>query len=144
MKKIIFFCLILVIIVSTIYYMYLNNIFIYKSAKKDNIGFEIYQNQEIKGNELASIINKVIDSNEKNKIQKDNDGMYIENTTNSIKMEINFLDNDTIYNIESIYNSGIENFIYYYGDINFKCEEIKYHDQTKKIKYMKFTQLVLN
>ena len=51
------------------------------------------------------------------------------------------IDNDTIYQMETIYNKGIQNFINYYGKIKFKCVEIKYHNSTNKVKYMLFEQI---
>ena len=58
-----------------------------------------------------------------------------------MKMDIKFIDNDTIYNIETIYNSGIENFVKNYNTIQFKCTNIQYHEQTHKVKYLFFEQI---
>ena len=90
---------------------------------------------------MATIINKTIDTNQKNGILKDKKGKYIENESNSINIDIKFIDDDVVYNIEKIYNNGIQKFVNYYRDITFICSDIEYHNSTGKIKYMKFEQI---
>ena len=141
MKKIAIFFLIIIAIVSTIAYMYLNYIANYNIAQKENAKFEMYKDKEILGSELTNIINKAIDINEKNEVEKDNKGQYIDNKNNSINVDIKFIDDDVIYNIERIYNSGINQFLYYYRNIKFKCVDVQYHTSTGKIKYMQFEQI---
>lgn len=141
MKKIAVFFIIIIAIVSTITYLYLNQVASYKTAQKENAKFEIYKGQEILGSELATLINRAVDTNEKNEIQKDKNGKYIDNETNSINIDVKFIDDDVMYNIEKIYNSGIEKFVYYYRDITFICKEAQYHESTGKIKYIKFEQI---
>ena len=101
----------------------------------------MYKDKEIQGSELITIINKAIDTNEKNEVQKDNKGKYIDNKTNSINIDIKFIDDDLIYNIEKIYQNGTETFLYYYRDINFKCSDVQYHTTTGIVKYMQFEQI---
>ena len=141
MKKIAIFFLIIIIIISTIAYLYLNHIAIYNIAQKENAKFEMYKDKEIQGIELTTIINKAIDSNEKNTISKDNEGKYIDNGKDSINIDIKFIDDDVIYNIEKIYDKGTDNFLQYYRYIMFKCNEVRYHSSTGKIKYMLFEQI---
>ena len=140
MKKIAIFLLIIIGIISTISYLYLNDINNYKNAQKENIKFEIYKDQEITGAEVTTLINKAINSNEQNEIEKDNKGRYIDNEMNSINIDIKFIDDDVTYNIEKIYNKGMDVFLTYYRDIKFKCMEVQYHEKTNKIKYMLFEQ----
>ena len=103
--------------------------------------FEKYLGQELYGSDISTIINKAIDLNEKNKIEKDKNGKYIENDINSIKINIKMKDNDNIYAMETIYNNKIEEFMKYYGPIKFKCKNIEYHQKTKMIKSMIFEQI---
>ena len=140
MKKIAIFFFIIIAIVSTIAYLYLNYNANIKEAQRENLEFERYEEKEINGLDMTTIINKAVNKNEKNQIPKDNKGKYIDNGNNSINIDIQFLDNDTTYNMETFYNNGMQNFVYYYGEIMFKCSEIQYHNNTKKIKYMKFEQ----
>ena len=141
MKKIAIFIIIVIAIISGIFYTYLNFKANYNITKKLNSEFEKYLNEEIYGKDLATVINKAVDCNEKNEVQKDSKGIYLDNKENSIKIEIKIIDNDSIYQMEQFYKSGIENFISYYGNIKFKCTNIKYHDNTKNIKYMFFEQI---
>lgn len=142
MKKIAIFLFIIIVIVATMYYLYLNNIFNLRSAEKENSKFELSQGQEVYGSDLATLINRAIDSNNKNEIKKDNKGKYIENDKNSIKMDIKFTDTDVTYDMETIYNGKIQEFVNYYGGIRFKCTEVQYHNSTGLIKYIKFEQFV--
>lgn len=141
MKKIAIFLLIIIGIVSTISYLYLNSINNQRIAQKENIKFEIYKDEEIAGAEVTTLINKAINSNQQNEIEKDKKGRYIDNETNSINIDIKFIDDDVTYNIEKIYNNGMDKFLTYYRDIKFKCVDVQYHDKTQKIKYMLFEQI---
>lgn len=141
MKKIAIFLLIIIGIVSTISYLYLNSINNQRIAQKENIKFEIYKDEEITGAEVTTLINKAINSNQQNEIEKDKKGRYIDNETNSINIDIKFIDDNVTYNIEKIYNNGMDKFLTYYRDIKFKCVDVQYHDKTQKIKYMLFEQI---
>lgn len=141
MKKIVIFFIIVIAIVSTVTYIYLNQVANYRTTQKENAKIAVNKEKEMTGSELATIMNKVLDTNAKNKIQKDEEGKYIDNGENSINIDIIFIDNDVIYNIEKIYQGGISKFVHYYGNIKFKCIDVQYHEATGKIKYMKFEQI---
>ena len=141
MKKTILFFAMIIIIVSGISYIFMNYKANYNVSKKENIEFENYLNKEIYGTDLLTVINKAIDSNEKNEVEKNSKGTYQDNEKNSINIEIKISDNNTIYQMEKIYKGGTGNFLNYYGNIKFKCIDIKYHKSTKKVKYMLFEQI---
>lgn len=141
MKKLIVFFIVTLIVIASFFYVYYNYKEDVRQVKMENMKFEQYEDKEITGLELATIINRTIDLNEKNKVSKDDKGKYIDNHQNSINIDIKFIDNDEVYNMETIYKSKIENFVSYYRLISFKCIEIQYHDLTKKIRYMKFEQI---
>ena len=141
MKKVIMFLAIIVIIIVTLVgYRYISYKNHYKEIQKENSDFDKYKDQEVYGLDVASLINMAIDKNTKNKIEKDDNGNFITNEENSIEIEIYMTDNDTTYKMESISNSGIEQFLQYYKDIKFKCSKIEYHEDTGRIKYMLFEQ----
>ena len=123
--------------ISGIYINYKAN---YNILRKENLEFERYLNKEIYGTELITLINKVINNNEKNQVKKSN-GIYVSNNKNSINIEIKMTDIDKIYTMEAIYNGGIQNFVEFYGKIEFKCTNIEYHNSTNKIKYLLFEQI---
>ena len=141
MKKIFIFFAIVIIIICIIFGLYINYKANYNRAKKQNLEFEKYYKKEIYGTDLATIINRAINSNQKNEVQKNNKGIYQNNDKNSINIEIKMIDNDSTYKMETIYNGGIQNFVKYYNDIKFKCMKIEYHKNTKKVKYMFFEQI---
>lgn len=140
MKKIAIFFIITILIICTISAMYITYKANYNTSRKANLSFERYLNEEVYGSELATVINRAIDKNEKNEVEKNNKGIYQNNDKNSINIEIKMLDDDTIHKMEKFYNSGIQNFINYYGKIKFKCVDIKYHNSTNQVKYMLFEQ----
>ena len=140
MKKIAIFFIITILIVCAIFAMYISYKANYNMSKKSNLAFEKYLNEEVYGTDLATVINRAIDRNEKNEVAKNNKGNYQNNDENSINIEIKMLDDDSVYKMEKFYNDGIKNFITYYGNIKFKCTDIKYHSATNQVKYMLFEQ----
>ncbi|MBQ2835544.1 MAG: hypothetical protein IJE68_01750 [Clostridia bacterium] len=131
--------IIVVIIIFVKYSSYKNE---YNTILKEKAEIEEYTENEIYGIELGTLINKVIDKNAKNKVEKDNNDVFISNEQNSIQIEIYMQDNDTTYKMETFYNAGIGQFIQYYGNIKFRCSKIEYHKNTGKIKYLLFEQIV--
>lgn len=65
MKKMIIFLAIVIVIISGISYIYLNYKAEYNISKKANLEFEKYLNEEVYGVDLATIINRAIDNNQK-------------------------------------------------------------------------------
>lgn len=107
----------------------------------DNKTYESYENKEVLGTDIISIINKATDSNEKNDIKIGKDGNYIDNGKNSIRIEIKFLELDKVITMERINNVGIEKFWSNYGALSFKCTKIEYHEKTHRVKYMYFEEV---
>ena len=142
MKKIIIFILsvFLVVICIVSYSVYQKN---ENTAQigVDNRTYESYYNKEVLGTDIISIINKAIDSNEKNDIKMGKDGNYIEDEKNSIRIEIKFKELDKVITMERINNVGIEKFWSNYGSLSFKCTKIEYHEKTHRVKYMYFEEV---
>ena len=142
MKKSIFIILtIFLIITIAISYFLLESQRRVESANRINQEYNTYYDKTILGTDVASIINKTIDKNEKNKIEKDENNVYLENETNSIKIYLKFLESDDTFLMEAISNRGIESFIKYYSASNFKCTSIEYHEKTKYVKSLTFEQV---
>ena len=70
MKKFVVFLVIVVAIVCAIAYMYLNFIANRNTAITENMPYETYLNREIFGSDLASVINRAINDNNKNNVEK--------------------------------------------------------------------------
>ena len=140
MKKIFIFLVIVVIIVAIVGFKYISYKNEYSIIQNENAEFEEYKDKEVYGLTVGTMINKAVDKNTKNKIEKDDSGNFIQNDSNSIEIEIYMTDNETTYKMETIYNGGTEQFVQYYGNIKFKCTKVEYHENTGRIKYMLFEQ----
>lgn len=141
MKKIAIIFFMIVAIIACITGIYMNYKTNYYEAKRENKQYESYYNQEFYGAEVVTIINKAIDNNLTNQVQRDNKGKYIENDTNSIKIDVKIIDNDKTYDMETLYAGGMDKFVKYYNEIMFKCTKIDYHKSSGKIKYMLIEQI---
>lgn len=142
MKKInLILIVVVIIIVSIVGIQYYSYKIEYNNLMKENAEYEEFLDKEIYGIDLATLINKTVNQNEKNEIEKDEKGIYIQNDEDSIEIEIYMEDNEITYKMESFYNAGTEQFLQYYSNIKFKCSKIEYHKNTGKIKYMLFEQL---
>ena len=108
---------------------------------KDNLEYENYTVNNILGSSLITLINKVIDSNNQNDVQKDEKGLYISNDTNSIIIEVKFKERDEVFRMEAISKIGSEAFIKNYNTMSFKCIIKQYHKNTKSISYLYFEQV---
>lgn len=107
----------------------------------DNKTYESYSNKEVLGTDIISLINKATDSNKKNDIKVGEDGNYIENDKNSIRIDVKFQDLDKVISMERINSVGIEKFWSNYGALSFKCTKIEYHEKTHRVKYMYFEEI---
>ena len=112
-----------------------------KQITQENKQYEDFLNKEILGTDLASLISKVVDKNEKNSVPKDEKGYYIDNNQNSIKIDLKMTTIDKTYPMEEIYNNQIANFVQNFNIIKFKCTSIEYHKATGKISKLIFEEL---
>lgn len=137
MKKKLFIILLLLLVACIVatyaIYQYRTSL---AQANKLNKEYEELYHMNLLGTQVISLINKTMDLNEKNNIEKDSSGAYIENGKNSIEIHINFIYKNGIKTVqmEEIYQNGIEAFIKTYGTASFKCTQIIYHEKTKSIK----------
>lgn len=141
MKKFIVLFSIVIIVVVTVAFNYMNYTNEQNEIKNYNLEFEKNYQKEIYGIDLTTIINRVINNNENNNVEKDQNNRYINNEKNSIKIEVKMTDIDEVFAMETLYNGGMEQFVQYYANIQFKCTKIEYHKKTGKISYMYFEQI---
>ena len=116
MKKMIIFLILVIAIICFIGFKYYSYQIDYTTILAENEEYEKYKEKEVYGLDLTTLINRAIDANIKNKVEKDGQGFYINNNKDSIEIEIYMKDNETTYKIETFYNS-IEGFIENYKDI---------------------------
>ena len=137
-KTIAILLLIFLVIVICIFYK-INQI---KVEKEEialyNSEFEEYNKNDLNGIDITTIINKAINKNESNSVEKNEDGLYIDNGKDSIKIDITLINNNVTYPMEAINELGMSSFTAYFAEVKFNCKEIKYHESTGKISYMLF------
>ena len=140
MKKISIFFVIIIAFLCSIWYLYNSAKISERNRNEYNSYLENHLNKEISGSDLATLINKSINQNEKNEVLKDGNGIYFDNDTNSISIEIKFKDNDEIIKSEKIYKNGMDKFVELYGNSKFNLKKLEYHNKTKIVKYAYFEE----
>ena len=100
MKKIFVFLIVILVIVSVIGFKYISYKNEYNIIQKENAEFDEYKDKEVFGLTVGTIINKAVDKNTKNKIEKDDNGNFIQNDKNSIKVEVHMIESDKEYELQ--------------------------------------------
>ena len=101
-KSLIIISIIVVSIVSIFAYKLYNYQAMKNASIKNNKVYESFLNEQVLGTDVISLINKAIDNNDKNEVQKDSNGQYIDNGKNSVQIEIKFLELDKTISMEAI------------------------------------------
>ena len=141
MKKLIIFFIIIVAILCIIGLKYSSYLVEYKTIMSENSEYEKYKDKEIYGIELVTIINKAVDRNEKNKVEKTVEKVYIPNEEDSLQIDIYFIDDEQTYKMEAFYNTGMDDFKEIYRNVKFKCTKMEYHKKTGQICYIYIEQI---
>lgn len=144
MKKVFFILLFALILITLIVtykvYQYRKN-----EAQKQKINneYNIYLNKSIPGTELMSLINKTIDANVKNGIQRKENNYFDTDNEQLIQIYIEFIykDETRTLQIEDIEKGGTEAFIKNYNTAHFKCTSIDYYKTTNKVKSLTFSEI---
>lgn len=107
-----------------------------------NKQYEAYQRKLLRGTDVVSVINKVLDNNKK---YKDTEPNYI--------MEVQIEINETVGNLVAGNTYSIAEYIQMKQDKSnfddfkrkiFDCKEIKYHSTTGRVNYISFTERKVN
>lgn len=139
MKKTLIIIFVIFIIIMSILFMNLRNV--QKNnleIQKFNSGYEFYNKEDLCGIDITTIINKAIDNNEKYEIEKDSSGLYIADNEYSVNIYVTMIINEKTYPMEKIKEIGIETFTEFFGEVKFKCTDIKYHEKNGRISSMTF------
>lgn len=137
-KALIIICVVFTIIMIT---LFMNLKTIQKKnleIKQFNTAYEFYNQENLCGVDITTVINKAIDNNEKYEIKKDSTGEYISDNEYSIKIYIKMIINNKTYPMEKIVEVGLENFTELFGPVKFKCTNVKYHKANGRIAEMIF------
>ena len=137
--------LIITAIILIIIFIVLGYIFEAQAKQNEAISYnkqyESYLGKKIYGAEIATIINKVTEQNERNNVAKDENGYYIDNGPNSIKIDLKMITIEKTYPMELIYKNDITSFVKNFNVILFKCTNIEYHKKTGKVSKLIFEQI---
>ena len=138
MKKIILFFVCVVIIVLVVFMnWFMTNKNSLQEVKNFNNNFLSYIENEngerlkISGIDLTTLMNKAIDNNEQIGLEKQKDGAYVLNNEDSLEILVQVQPDGNYYLMEAFIVSGMRNFTLLYGQNEFKCEKIEYHENGK-------------
>lgn len=133
MKKVIITLVIIAIIIIAPLMLLISK---YQAQKNEiskfNLEFEQYNNKNIYGTNIGSLINYAINNNENYNITKNENGIYIDDDKYCIRIEIKMLNSENenktmTYAMETINSLGIERFVANFNLLEFKCNEIIYN-----------------
>ncbi len=132
--------IIILLFTVALLYNYNRNV---KQTQYFNKQYESYYQKEILGTELATLLNKAMDYNEKSGAQKDDKDLYYLEDEDTILVEVKFFEKKKTYTfrMEDILSKKMENFINFYATASFKCTKIEYHEKSKKVKSLYFEQV---
>jgi len=134
MKRTLFILSAILIVLISISIVFANrNVNIEKNIAQFNSYYEKYLDKQFFGTDVATLIGKVIDNNEKCNIKKDENGKYLLDDKYSIEIYIKLYGSNKYYDSETINKVGIAKFISNFNTISFICKNIKYHDSTKRV-----------
>ena len=148
MKKIVIIILVIVIaITSIVFAKYVE----YSKQKNEveiiNKEYLAYRNSDIQINTIVSLMGKAIEQNKKNNIKQDENKIFAENDTNSIKiyMEVESSDQTRIVRIpmeELILGekAGTEKVELSFSTSIFRITDVQYHKKTGQVKQIVFTE----
>ena len=139
MKKTIAIVLVILCIASIFTYFTIKNKQIEKKeVEKFNSEYEYYNDENLNGLDVTTLINKATSNNEKYKIEKDENGLYILDDDYSLEIYVTMAMNETTYKMERITQLGTTAFVEYFGSVSFKCTNVEYHERTGRIASMTF------
>ena len=140
-KSILCIVIIIVLILVVVVIKISNNNKQINDISSYNAGYEQYKDKTLYGADVLTIINKAIENNKINNIEKNEEGYYIENETNSMKVEIKLLSTDEKgevhelqYPMEVLEKAGLDTFIASFSVTTFECTSIEYNSLGKVCK----------
>lgn len=142
MRKSLYIIIIFFIIIIGLTLLFINNIqSIYKESQKENYVYEKYLNKEVMGTDVATLINRAVNNNEKYNIPKDEKGNYIDDDKYCIRIFVKLQTEGKYYNMETIYSNNVAEFVKNFNLEDFKCTNITYHNSNKRVSTVYFEVL---
>lgn len=137
-KQTIIILILLVVIVIAVAFAVSQNVQKQRELSNYNNQYEQYRNVEVYGTDVATLINKAVNNNEKCEVPKDENGYYITNNTDSVKIYLKLQSEGDNYPMERIVKLGITEFVKNFNLETFTCTSINYHNETGKVSEVYF------
>lgn len=137
-KQTIIIITLLIVIFLIIAFAVSQNVQKQRELSNYNYQYEQYKDSDVYGTDIATLINKAIDNNEKNEVAKDEKGYYIQNNTDSVKIYLKLEQDGENFPMERIFKLGITEFVKNFNLETFTCTKINYHKETGKVSEIYF------
>ena len=137
-KQTLILIILLLVIILVVAFAVAQNVQKQRELANYNNQYEKYLNGQVYGTDVVSLINKAIDNNEKNNVEKDENGYYIDNNTNSVKLYIKLVQDGDNFPMERIFEVGLTEFVKNFNIEDFKCTKINYHENTGMVSEVYF------
>lgn len=113
--------------------------------EKFNNEFLVYENKKIQINTVNSLMNRAIQYNFDNHIEQDENGVFYENDTNSIKLFIELPTDNTTISMEKLLlykniSGRPEKIEFAFSESLFIIKEVEYHEKTGQISKITFLE----
>lgn len=145
MKKTVVIILITVIVIVSIVFA---NYVEYSKRKTEitnlNKEFLAYENNKVQINTIITIMNKAIQTNKENEIPQNDEQIFEENDTNSIKIYLEMKSANAVIPMEELIlneKAGIEKVGLAFSDLLFNITTVEYHEKTGQVKKVIFTAI---
>lgn len=143
-KAIILILIVVIVIVSIVFANYVEF-----SKKKTEIEilnkeFLAYENSNVQINTIITLMNKAIEKNKENEIPQDENRIFQENDTNSIKLYLELKSSNAVIPMEELMlneKAGMQKVGLAFSDLLFNITDIEYHKNTGQIKKVVFTAI---
>ena len=139
MKRILLYILVIFIIIIAIVLVHVSDKNTQRNEiSKFNVQFKQYIGQDMYGTDVLTIINKAIDSNENNKIARDENNYYVEDDSLSVKAYIILLSKndkgdieEKTFPMEQLEKAGLDGFVTNFNLTPFEFSNIEYNSQKR-------------
>lgn len=109
-----------------------------KQVKQFNQIFENCKDKNLLGSDVASLINKAIDNNEKKQISKNDKDIYQDDGKYSVQIFVRLEKDGEYFTMEKINALKITEFVKNFSLQDFKCTGIEYHKETNRVSKVYF------
>ena len=138
-KQTLIILILLIVVILVVAFAVIQNVQKERELANYNSQYEKYVNgQQLDGTDVATLINKAMNDNQKNNVEKDEKGYYINNNTNSIKLYIKLVQDGEDFPMERIFEVGKTEFVKNFNIEDFKCTKINYHKETGMVSEVYF------